>query len=112
MMADAIKGIADDYELANASVERRFYAKVIARAKQLLVTGVPECEGKIPLQMFDASRAPCRVSVQNQIAIRYVRAHVLPGELHLVDQFLAGIEPRIRDNPIALLHVCRLPLAF
>src|SRR5215472_15187691 len=112
MTADAIERIADDYKLANGSVEKRFNAKMIARTKQLSVTGVPKRKGKISPQTIYASRAPCRVGVQNQIAVRRVRARVSVGALQFSDQLFTSVEPGICDDPIALLHVCWLPLAF
>src|SRR6266705_3009139 len=112
MTADAIECIADDYKLANASVEKRFNAKMVARTKQLFVTGVPKRKGKISPQTIDASRAPHRVGMQNQIAVRRIRAQVPLGALQFVEEFFAGIEPRIRDNPVAVVHVCWLSLAF
>src|SRR5437016_10052543 len=76
MTADAIDHITNDQKRADARVEKRLNAKMIARAKQLFVTRVPKREGKIALQAIDASCAPCCICLQNQITVRRVRAHV------------------------------------
>src|SRR5437016_10631179 len=80
MTADAIDHITNDQKRADARVEKRLNAKMIARAKQLFVTRVPKREGKIALQAIDASCAPCCICLQNQITVRRVRAHVRSEE--------------------------------
>src|SRR5437667_12833205 len=112
MTADAIECIADDYKLANASVEKRFNAKMVARTKQLFVTGVPNRKGKISPQTIDASRAPHREGMQNQIPVRRIRAQVPLGALQFVEEIISGVEPRMRHTPVAVVHVSWRSLAF
>jgi len=73
---------------------------------------VPKREGKIALQAIDASCAPCCICLQNQITVRRVRAHVPVLKLQLIDQFFAGIEAGIRNDPVASLEICWLPLVL
>ena len=112
MTSETIERIADDYKLANASVEKRFNAKMIARAKQLFVTGVPKRKGKISQQTIYAPRAPCRIRPQDQFAVRRVRMHRLLCFLKLVNQLFARVQPRVCHDPKVPVEAQGLPVAF
>src|SRR5437773_1217537 len=112
MKPNAVQRVTTDKNLAKLRIIERFDSKMIPSAKQLFVVGVPEREGKISPQTIDTRRAPGRVSLQNQIAVRCVRTQVPLGALQLINEFLAGVESRICDNPVAPLQARRLPLGL
>src|SRR6516164_1064734 len=108
----AVQCIAAKKDFTQLRIVKRFDAEMIARAKQLPVGGVPERKGKIALQAIDAGCAPCCICAQNQITVRRIRTHVLLSSLQFGDQFLARVEPGIRNDPVASLEIRWLPLVL
>src|SRR5689334_16032385 len=112
MQTDTVQRIAAEKDSSELRIIEGFDPEMIPRAKQLFVAGVPEREGKVSPQAIDTKRAPGRVSLQNQIAVRRVRTQVPFGAFQLINEFLAGVESRICDNPVAPLQARWLPFGL
>src|SRR5579864_3247874 len=70
MLPNAIEGITENNERTQMCIEERLDAELVPCAKQAPPARVPNGEGKIAKQVFDALIAPGVIRMKNKLDVR------------------------------------------